>query len=127
MNWVVITARACSLRFCGIGRLIWTPFCSSYIAERVARSPTCRSARHGIDGRADSTWQINHAAATSPAYRSPRLPVVPPCDDRTEPGPGDRGHDPRVDLGCAVVGRRHDPEFREQAASSGLVVLEEDL
>jgi len=22
--------------------------CSSYIAERVARSPTCRSARHGI-------------------------------------------------------------------------------
>src|SRR5260370_18498553 len=58
---------------------------------------------------------------------SPRLRVVPPCDDRPERGPGDLGHEPRVDLGCAVIGRRHDPEFREQPASLGIVVLEEDL
>src|SRR6266852_6490852 len=64
---------------------------------------------------------------TSEAYRSSRLCVVPPCDDRTEPGPGDLGHDPRVDLGCAVIGRRHDPECREQATPLGIVVLEEDL
>src|SRR5260370_16776063 len=58
---------------------------------------------------------------------SPRLHVVPPRDDRTELGPSALGHDPRVDLGCAVVGWRHDPEFREQPASVGLVILEEDL
>src|SRR5882672_11860908 len=57
---------------------------------------------------------------------SPRLHVVPPRDDRTELRPSDLGHDPRVDLGRAVVGCRHDPEFREQPASVGLVILEED-
>src|SRR5260370_32672905 len=58
---------------------------------------------------------------------SPRLHVVPPRDDRTELGPGDLGHDPRVDLGRAVVGWGHDPEFREQPASLGFVILEKDL
>jgi hypothetical protein len=58
-------------------------------------------------------WRACAILATSPAYRSPRLHVVPPCDDRTERGPGDLGHDPRVDLGFPIIGRRHDPEFRE--------------
>src|SRR2546422_10297415 len=46
---------------------------------------------------------------------------------RSEFGPVDLGHDPRIHLLLAEVGRRHHAERREQAALDGSVVLEQRL
>src|SRR5437867_2301723 len=55
------------------------------------------------------------------------LRVVPLGDDSVEFGPVDLGHDPRIHLLLAEVGRRHHAERREQAALDGSVVLEQRL